>query len=80
MRFRDRRATGRDLVAALRRHRLVSPVIVGLPRGGVPVAHEVAARLEVPPDALLVRKLGVPGHSELGSVPSRRASGCSTRT
>lgn len=66
MRFRDRRAAGRDLVAALRRHRLVRPVIVALPRGGVPVAHEVAAHLGAPLDVLLVRKLGVPGHSELG--------------
>lgn len=40
-------------------------VVVGLPRGGVPVAYQVATRLEVPLDVLPVRKLGVPGHEEL---------------
>jgi erythromycin esterase-like protein/predicted phosphoribosyltransferase len=40
-------------------------IVLGLPRGGIPVAHEVAARLEAPLDVFLVRKLGVPGHPEL---------------
>ena len=40
-------------------------IVLGLPRGGVPVAAEVAAALEVPLDLFLVRKLGVPGHPEL---------------
>ena len=40
-------------------------IVLGLPRGGVPVAHEVARRLGLPLDVLVVRKLGVPGHEEL---------------
>jgi putative phosphoribosyl transferase len=40
-------------------------VVLGLPRGGIPVAHEIASRLKVPLDVFLVRKLGVPGHPEL---------------
>ena len=47
-------------------------VVLGLPRGGVPVAHEIARELGVPLDIFLVRKLGVPGHSELamGAIAS----------
>ena len=47
-------------------------VVLGLPRGGVPVAHEVARALEAPLDVFLVRKLGVPGHRELamGAIAS----------
>jgi erythromycin esterase-like protein/pyrimidine operon attenuation protein/uracil phosphoribosyltransferase len=40
-------------------------IVLGLPRGGIPVAHQVAARLKAPLDVFLVRKLGVPGHPEL---------------
>src|ERR671934_727636 len=40
-------------------------IVLGLPRGGVPVAFEVAQRLHVPLDVFIVRKLGVPGHEEL---------------
>lgn len=66
MRFRDRRDAGRHLAAALLRYPLDRPVIIALPRGGVPVAAEVAARLKAPLDVLVVRKLGLPGHPELG--------------
>jgi putative phosphoribosyl transferase len=47
-------------------------IVLGLPRGGIPVAHEVATRLGVPLDVFLVRKLGVPGQSELamGAIAS----------
>ena len=47
-------------------------VVLGLPRGGVPVAYEVARRLGAPLDVFLVRKLGVPGHEELamGAIAS----------
>jgi putative phosphoribosyl transferase len=47
-------------------------VVVGLPRGGVPVAYEVAHKLNAPLDLLVVRKLGVPGHEELamGAIAS----------
>lgn len=64
MRFGDRRDAGRRLAAVLAQETL--PVVVlGLPRGGVPVAAEVARHLRAPMDVLLVRKLGVPFHREL---------------
>src|SRR3982074_145497 len=71
--FRDRRDAGRVLAALLDRYRGRSDVIVlGLPRGGVPVAYEVATELGAPLDVFLVRKLGVPGHEELamGAIAS----------
>ncbi|MFM9108194.1 MAG: phosphoribosyltransferase [Chloroflexota bacterium] len=71
--FRDRRDAGRQLAAGLRAFAGRPGVIVlGLPRGGVPVAAEVAAALGAPLDALVVRKLGVPGHEELamGAIAS----------
>jgi predicted phosphoribosyltransferase len=66
MKFRNRTDAGRQLAAALREfsHR-PEVIVLALPRGGVPVAFEVAAKLSVPLDVFLVRKLGVPGHSEL---------------
>jgi erythromycin esterase-like protein/predicted phosphoribosyltransferase len=66
MRFRDRADAGRRLAVRLSAYAGRSDVLVlGLPRGGVPVAAEVAAALHAPLDVCLVRKLGVPGHSEL---------------
>jgi predicted phosphoribosyltransferase len=66
MRFRDRRDAGRCLADLLRHYRGHPDVIVlALPRGGVPVAYEVATALSVPMDVFLVRKLGVPGQEEL---------------
>jgi putative phosphoribosyl transferase len=64
--YRDRRAAGRELVRAVRRLDLDDPVVLALPRGGVPVAVEVAAVLHAPLDVLLVRKVGAPGHAEYG--------------
>ena len=67
MRFLNREDAGRQLAAHLAHYAGRSDVIVlGLPRGGVPVAGEVAQRLHAPLDVFLVRKLGVPGHPELG--------------
>jgi putative phosphoribosyl transferase len=64
--FRDRREAGRLLVPLLRSYAGRRDVIVlALPRGGVPVAYEVATALGVPLDVFTVRKLGVPGHEEL---------------
>jgi putative phosphoribosyl transferase len=64
--FRDRRQAGRRLAAALAHLRDAHPLILALPRGGVPVAFEVAKSLAAPLDLLLVRKIGAPGHEELG--------------
>jgi predicted phosphoribosyltransferase len=63
--FRDRTDAGRRLGAALADVRRDDPVVLGLPRGGVPVAAEVAAALGAPLDVVLVRKLGVPSQPEL---------------
>ncbi|AUX26843.1 phosphoribosyl transferase [Sorangium cellulosum] len=66
MMFRDRVDAGRRLAFALRRYRDETPVVLGLPRGGVPVAYEVARALKAPLDIWVVRKIGAPGHEELG--------------
>lgn len=65
-RFRDRREAGRVLARLLGRYAGRDDVVVlALPRGGVPVAYEVAKALAAPLDVFVVRKLGVPGHGEL---------------
>ncbi len=72
-RFSDRREAGRQLAALLRPLADEPGVIVlGLPRGGVPVAYEVADALGAPLDVFVVRKLGVPGHEEyaMGAIAS----------
>jgi putative phosphoribosyl transferase len=66
MRFRNRSDAGRRLASRLEHLRGKDAVILGLPRGGVPVAAEVARALAVPLDIILVRKLGVPAQPELG--------------
>ena len=65
MSFRDRRDAGQQLAIRLASYRPEHPVILALPRGGVPVAAEVAKALEAPLDLILVRKLGVPWQPEL---------------
>ena len=64
--FDDRRDAGRRLAAALTRYRDSRPVVLALPRGGVPVGFEVAKALAAPLEVLIVRKIGAPGHPELG--------------
>lgn len=68
--FRDRRHAGQALAERVRDVSLKHPVVLALPRGGVPVGHEVASALNAPLDVLLVRKIGAPGNEEfaLGAV------------
>jgi putative phosphoribosyl transferase len=68
--FRDRYDAGRRLATALEQYRGDRPVILGLPRGGVVVGHEIARVLGAPLDVLVVRKLGAPGAEEyaIGAV------------
>lgn len=71
--FVDRRAAGAQLAALLAARELAPPLLVlGLPRGGVPVAFEVARALDAPLDVMVVRKIGMPGHEELaiGAIAS----------
>src|SRR5881227_2759490 len=73
MQFEDRAEAGRFLAQALQSYRGRKDVIVlALPRGGVPVGYEVARSLGAPLDVFVVRKLGVPGYSELamGAIAS----------
>jgi putative phosphoribosyl transferase len=68
--FRDRREAGRLLADAVRGLALNDPVVLGLPRGGVPVAYEVARTLDAPLDVLVARKIGAPANPEfaIGAV------------
>lgn len=69
-RFADRRDAGRRLAGLLERFRSEDPVVLGMPRGGVPVAAEVALALGAPLDVVIVRKVGAPRNPEfaLGAV------------
>ena len=74
MRFRDRISAGEELGQAVARiaDGFTRPIVLGLPRGGVPVAAGVAAAIDASLDVLVVRKLGVPGHEEyaMGAIAS----------
>ena len=80
--FRDRRDAGRRLAALLERFRDEHPVVVGMPRGGVPVAAEVARALDAPLDVVVVRKVGAPQNPEfaLGALAEGGAHVLSRRT
>lgn len=65
-RFTGRRQAGQELAKALHRFRADDPLVLALPRGGVPVAFEVAQALGAELDVILVRKIGAPGHAEYG--------------
>ena len=66
MTFKDRRDAGRQLAARLLAYRDQQPLVLALPRGGVPVGYEIAVALDAPLDIMVVRKLGAPGQPELG--------------
>jgi putative phosphoribosyl transferase len=66
--FQDRKSAGRALARALASRKLIAPVVLALPRGGVPVAAEVARLLKAPLDVVLVRKIGVPSQPELAAA------------
>jgi predicted phosphoribosyltransferase len=70
--FRDRADAGRQLAGKLSAYKDMGAYVLALPRGGVPVAYEVARALHAPLDVFVVRKLGVPGHEELamGAIAS----------
>lgn len=70
--FSNRREAGRLLGARVALRGYDNPLVLGLPRGGVPVALEVARAIHAPLDVFVVRKLGVPGHEELamGAIAS----------
>ncbi len=70
--FEDRRAAGRSLATEIRRCKLKDPIVIGLARGGIPVAYEVALAIDAPLDVLVVRKLGAPFQPELaiGAIAS----------
>src|SRR5256714_3579716 len=71
-RFRDRADAGRELAGRLGAFAGKNAIVLGLPRGGVPVGFEVARALHAPLDVFIVRKLGVPGHEEyaMGAIAS----------
>lgn len=64
--FRNRQEAGIKLAERLRSFKTEKPIILGLPRGGVPIAAEIAKILQAPLDVVVVRKVGVPWNSELG--------------
>ena len=64
--FADRRQAGRRLAQRLEHYRDDQPVVLALPRGGVVIGYEIARALNAPLDVIVARKVGVPGHRELG--------------
>lgn len=77
--FADRTQAGKALADAVVKRKLIRPLLVlALPRGGVPVAFEVARRLAAPLDVLVVRKIGIPGQSEL-AIGAIAAGGVTVR-
>jgi putative phosphoribosyl transferase len=66
VRFHDRHDAGQRLAAELKARPISDPIVLALPRGGVPVGYEVAHALHAPLDVLLVRKLGAPENEEFG--------------
>jgi putative phosphoribosyl transferase len=65
--FENRTSAGRALAQKLEARDYPNPVVYALPRGGVPIALEIAKKIQAPLDLLLVRKIGVPNHEELAA-------------
>lgn len=66
--FEDRTSAGRRLAARLASMKIADPVVLALPRGGVPVGYEIAKALKAPLDLILVRKIGLPSQPELAAA------------
>jgi putative phosphoribosyl transferase len=66
MYFQNREDAGNQLAAELKKTICKNPIVVALPRGGVPVAERISRILKIPLDVLVVRKIGAPDHEELG--------------
>ena len=64
--FKDRTDAGRQLAEKLLEYKQDNPIVLALPRGGVPVGYEVARRLDAPLDTVVARKIGMPGNPEVG--------------
>ncbi len=64
--FKDRREAGKRLGEQLFPYKFKNPLVLALPRGGVPVGYEVATILDAPLDTIIARKIGLPGHPEYG--------------
>jgi putative phosphoribosyl transferase len=73
--FRDRSEAGQKLAARLKHYRDRQPVVLALPRGGVPVGFEIARALNAPLDLLFVRKIGVPWQPELAAAAVAEVGG-----
>jgi erythromycin esterase-like protein/predicted phosphoribosyltransferase len=69
-RFENRNHAGKLLAERLLKYQVLDPIILALPRGGVPIAHEISQKLLAPIDVVLVKKIGAPGHEEfaIGAV------------
>lgn len=63
--FKNREEAGRALASELSRRKLENPIVLAMPRGGVPVAIEIAKKLKAPLDFVFVRRIGFPGHKEV---------------
>ena len=76
-RFENRTSAAKELATAIASRNFEDAIVLALPRGGVPVAYEVAMRLHAPLDVILVRKLGTPWNEELamGAIASLGGSG-----
>jgi putative phosphoribosyl transferase len=63
-RFKNREDAGKQLAKLLKNYKKQNPIILGMPRGGVPVAYEIAKQLKAPLDVIVSRKIGAPGQEE----------------